>query len=438
MSIFRAYDIRGRYPSEINKEITFKIGSAFGKFIKGKRIVVGCDARESSPDLKDALMSGLFRTGKEIIDIGLSTTPMFYFAANHLDADGGVMITASHLGPEFNGLKLVESGGLSLTYDTGIGTIEKMIEKEKYEPGDYEVTKKDVKEDYLKFLINKRINIKGKIVVDTGNGMIGLVIKDVLKRIGIDYKGLYLDVDCSFPNHEANPIKEETLKDLKEVVKKEKALFGIAFDGDGDRIGIVNEMGEVVPGDFLIALIAKNILKRGPAKILYDLRSSKIVPEVITGMGGTPVKSRVGHSFISRRMKEEDIEFGGELSGHFYFKKTFYVESSILALINILELVSGTGKKLSELVKPLEKYYKSGEINFEVNNKERKLKEIERVYREKGAKIEKIDGITVEFENWWFNLRPSNTEDLIRLNLEAKTKELMEEKLEEVEKIIKA
>ena len=438
MSIFRAYDIRGRYPSEINKEIAFKIGSAFGKFIKGKRIVVGCDARESSPDLKDAIMSGLFKAEKEIIDIGLSTTPMFYFAANHLDADGGVMITASHLGPEFNGLKLVESGGLSLTYDTGIGTIEKIVEKEKYEPENYEVTKKDVKEDYLKFLINKRINIKGKIVVDTGNGMMGLVIKDVLKRIGIEYKGLYLDVDCSFPNHEANPLKEETLNELKKTVVKEKALLGIAFDGDGDRIGIVNEMGEVVPGDFLIALIAKNILKRGPAKILYDLRSSKIVPEVITGMGGTPVKSRVGHSFISRRMKEEDIEFGGELSGHFYFKKTFYVESSILALINILELVSETGEKLSELVKPLEKYYKSGEINFEVNNKERKLKEIERVYREKGAKIEKIDGITVEFENWWFNLRPSNTEDLIRLNLEAKTKELMEEKLEEVEKIIKA
>ncbi|HDI02764.1 MAG TPA: phosphomannomutase/phosphoglucomutase, partial [Candidatus Aenigmarchaeota archaeon] len=259
----------------------------------------------------------------------------------------------------------------------------------------------------------------------------------VLERLGIEYKGLYLDVDCSFPNHEANPIKEETLKDLKEAVKREGALLGIAFDGDGDRLGVVDENGSVVPGDFLIALIAKNILRKGGAKILYDLRSSKVVPEVIREMGGIPVKSRVGHSFISRKMKEEDIEFGGELSGHFYFKKTFYVESSILALINLLELISRENAKLSELVKPLKRYYKSGEVNFEVRDKEGKLKEIEEIYRERGAKIEKIDGVTVEFEDWWFNLRPSNTEDLLRLNLEAKTRELMEEKLKEVEEIIR-
>jgi len=437
MGIFRAYDIRGKYPEEINSEIVFKIGCAFGKFINGKKIVVGSDARESSPELKQALVAGLNKAGKEVIDIGFSTTPMFYFAVNHLGADGGVMVTASHLGKEYNGLKLVEKGALSLTYDSGIGEIEKMVEKETYEEVEGRATKIDVKKDYLDFLVKERMELKGKIVVDAGNGMMGLVIGEVLERLGIEYKGLYLDVDCSFPNHEANPIKEETLKDLKEAVKREGALLGIAFDGDGDRLGVVDENGSVVPGDFLIALMAKNILRKGGAKILYDLRSSKVVPEVIREMGGIPVKSRVGHSFISRKMKEEDIEFGGELSGHFYFKKTFYVESSILALINLLELISRENAKLSELVKPLKRYYKSGEVNFEVRDKEGKLKEIEEIYRERGAKIEKIDGVTVEFEDWWFNLRPSNTEDLLRLNLEAKTRELMEEKLKEVEEIIR-
>ncbi len=437
MGIFRAYDIRGKYPEEINREIVFKIGCAFGKFITGKKIVVGSDARESSPELKQALVGGLTKAGKEVIDIGFSTTPMFYFAVNHLGADGGVMVTASHLGKEYNGLKLVEKGALSLTYDSGIGEIEKMVEKETYEEVEGRATKIDVKKDYLDFLVKERMELKGKIVVDAGNGMMGLVIGEVLERLGIEYKGLYLDVDCSFPNHEANPIKEETLKDLKEAVKREGALLGIAFDGDGDRLGVVDENGSVVPGDFLIALIARNILRKGGAKILYDLRSSRVVPEVIREMGGIPVKSRVGHSFISRKMKEEDIEFGGELSGHFYFKKTFYVESSILALINLLELISRENAKLSELVKPLKKYYKSGEVNFEVRDKEGKLKEIEEIYRERGAKIEKIDGVTVEFDDWWFNLRPSNTEDVLRLNLEAKTKELMEEKLKEVEEIIR-
>jgi len=436
MSIFRAYDIRGKYPSEINEEIAFKIGSAFGKFIKGKKVVVGRDARESSPELRNAVMSGLFSVGKEIIDIDLSTTPMFYFAVNWLEADGGVMITASHLGPKFNGLKLVGKGGLSLTYDSGIGKIEKAVKEEKYMPCKYDVVKKDVKEDYLNFLLKEKINFNGKIVVDTGNGMMGLVIKDVLNRLNVEYTGLYLDVDCSFSHHEANPLKEETLLELKKVVKKEGASLGIAFDGDGDRLGVVDEKGEPIYGDFLIAIIAKNILKKGPAKILYDLRSSRVVPETIKEMGGIPIKSRVGHSYISRKMKEEDIDFGGELSGHFYFKKTFYVESSILALINILALISDSGMKISELVKPLKKYYKSGEVNFKVKDKEGKLREIESIYAEKGAKIEKLDGITVEFKDWWFNVRSSNTEDVLRLNLEADTEELMKEKLGEVEKII--
>lgn len=437
MGIFKAYDIRGKCPEEINKELAFKIGVVFGKIIEGKRIVIGSDARESSPELKDALMSGLHQTGKEIIDIGLSTTPMFYFAVNKLEGDGGIIITASHLGPEYNGLKLVREKAIPISYDTGIGEIEEMVKKEGYKPSEYSCIKKDIREDYLNFLVKNRTEFRGKIVVDTGNGMTGLVIKDVLERLGIDYRGLYFDVDCTFPNHEANPLKKETLSELRDVLKMEDAVLGVAFDGDGDRIGILDENGEFIPGDILTALIAKNILKDGPEKILYDLRSSKVVPEIIKSLGGVPIKSRVGHSFIKKSMRDEDIAFAGELSGHFYFKNFFYSECSLMALMHILEIVSESGKKLSELVKVLKKYWKTEEINFEVKNKKDKMNEIEKLYSEREAKIEKIDGVTVEFEEWWFNLRPSNTEDLLRLNLEAETKELMEEKVREVEEIIK-
>lgn len=437
MGIFKTYDIRGLYPEEINGEMAFKIGYAFGKMIRGKNIVVGSDARPSSPELKDAILAGLYEAGKGILDAGLCTTPMFYFAVNRLEGDAGVMITASHLGPEYNGMKLVEKGGISLTYESGIGEIEKLVKDVVYKKSEYSCSKVDVKNDYLKFIARGKISLGDKIAVDTGNGMMGMVVGDVLDRIGIEYVPIYFDVDMSFPNHEANPIKKETLDDLKKVVKKEGAVMGVAFDGDGDRLGVLDEKGEFVPGDILIALIAKNILKKGKQKILYDLRSSKIVPETIKEMGGIPVKSRVGHSFISRSMKEEDIFFGGELSGHFYFKESFYVESSLMAMINLLEIIASSGKKMSDLVRPLKKYSQSGEINFETSNKNSKLGQIEKIYSAKGAKIEKIDGITVEFGDWWFNVRPSNTEDLLRLNLEAETKDLMEAKVKEVEGIIK-
>jgi len=422
-AIFKAYDIRGRYPEEVNREIAFKIGSAYGKLVTGKTIVVASDARESSPEIKDAIISGLYQSGKEIIDIGLSSTPMFYFAVNHLEAEGGIIVTASHLGKEFNGFKMVREKAIPISYDTGIAKIEEMVKTGGYNPSKYSTVKKDVKEAYLDFIVQKKIKIEGKIVVDTGNGMMGQVIKEFLERLGVNYAGLYFEVDCSFPNHVANPLKEETLNDLRNKLEEEDAILGVAFDGDGDRLGILDENGELIPGDFLTAIIAKRVLKDGPKKILYDLRSSKVVPEIIEDCGGEPVKSRIGHSFIKQRMRDENIFFSGELSGHFYFKETFNVESSLTALIKILETLSETGKTMSELVKPLKKYWKTDEINFEVDDKKEKLEEIEKIYSEKGTKIEKIDGVTVEFEDWWFNLRASNTENLLRLNLEADTKE---------------
>ncbi len=435
--IFKAYDIRGKYPYEINKEIAFKIGKAFGGLIKENKIVVGMDARKSSDEIKDGILSGLYQTGKEIIDIGFSTTPMFYFAVNKLKADGGIMITASHLGAEFNGIKAVRKNAVPLVYDTGISKIEEGVKEMDYKYADYSVNKIDIKEDFVQFMASKKINYNGKIVVDPGNGMVGLFIKDFLEKMNINYETIYSEVDCTFPNHEANPIKESNLQKLKEFVLKQKADFGVAFDGDGDRIGFVDEKGNFVTSEIILSIIAKNVLKKEKGKILYNLTVSKIVPETILKFGGVPIKSRVGHSFIQKRMREEDVIFGGESSGHFYFKDCFYAESTLKALVNLLEVLSNSGKKLSEVVKPFKKYYKIIETNYEVKDKEGKISEIEKYYSKTDAKIEKIDGMTVEFENWWFNLRPSNTEDLLRLNLEGKTKEIMEDKLKEVESLIK-
>ncbi len=438
MGIFKAYDIRGKYPEEINKEIAFKIGSAYGKLIVGKKIIVGSDARDSSIELKEALIAGLCKSGKKVIHIDLCTTPMLYFAVNHLEGDGGIMVTASHLGAGFNGMKMTREKSIPISHDTGIIDIEKMVQTEEYDPSDFSCESVDVKEDYLDFIVNKKISLRGKIVVDTGNGMVGLVIKEFLERLGVDYNLLYGDIDMNFPNHVANPIKTETLNDLCIAVKKEGALLGIAFDGDGDRMGLVDENGKIIPGDIIGALIALKILKNGPEKILYCIRSSKILQDVIKDNNGTPIKSRVGHSFIKEVMRREDVAFALENSGHFYFRETYYVESSLRAVMKILEMVSETGKNLSELVKPLQKYFKTDEINFRVEDKKGKMAEIEKIYTEKGAEIEKIDGVTVEFNDWWFNLRSSNTENLLRLNLEADTKELMEEKTKEVEEIIKS
>lgn len=439
MKIFRAYDIRGKYPKEINEKIAFKIGSAFGKFIKGDKIVIGRDARESSPSLRDSLVSGLCSSGKKVLDIGLSTTPMCYFAINELGENGGIMITASHNPAEYNGFKLEREKATSLSYETGIKEIEEMVKKEKYEKTKPKAEKIDIKKKYIDLLLKNieknKINIDGKVVVDTGNGMSGLILDNVLKKLDVDYIPLYFDVDCSFPNHQADPLVEKNLKDLKKTMKEKNAILGIAFDGDGDRVIFVDENKKTIAGDFITALISKDILKKNKEKIVYDLRSSKVVPEKIKEWGGIPIKSRIGHSYIKQKMREEDIVFGGEVSGHYYFRKFFYSESSIFAVGKILKLISND-KKISKLTKPFKKYYRSGEINFKVKNKKEKIKEAEDFFSRKGGKISKLDGITLEFGNWWFNLRPSNTEDLLRLNLEAKSKKLLEEKLKEMKEVI--
>ena len=448
-NIFRAYDIRGIYPQEINEAVVYKVGKALFKLLKPKKIVVGRDARLSSPALRDALVKGLTESGINVVDIGLSTTPMLYFGVNFLNADGGVEISASHNPGEYNGLKIVRERAIPISGETGIGQIRDLLldstslaQKSKSQG---RLILKDIKKEYINFLtkeVKAPLTLPGKIVVDAGNGMAGLLLDDILKKLNMQYFPLYFEPDCTFPHHEANPLKEETLQDLKGKMREIGANLGVAFDGDGDRVAFLDEKGKVVSASYLTALIARQILKeKGPGTILYDLRLSRIVPEVVKEWGGKALKIRVGHSFIKQKMQEVKALFAGELSGHFYFPFQFpqgisYFESGIFAMIKIFEIISREEKPLSELILPFQRYYHSGEINFELKNKEEALKKLAEIYKD--AKLSYLDGLTVEYSDWWFNLRPSNTEPLLRLNLEAKTKDLMEAKLEEIKKAIKS
>lgn len=451
--IFKAYDIRGTYPEQINKEFAFLFGRAYLDFIKelsskeNPKIIIGRDTRPSSPEIFNGLVSGINREGGEVISVGQSSTPMLYFATNFLSGDGGLMITASHNPAGYNGLKVVREKAIPIGGESGFEQIkEKAVEfknsnleiKERLE-----FQKREIYSDYISFLTkDQKVNFGGKVVVDPGNGMQGLILKEVLNKLEVDYCPLYFEPDCTFPNHESNPLKEETLHDLKETMKEKGASLGIAFDGDGDRVAFVDEKRNTIGGDFITALLSKKRLeKKESGSIVYDLRSSKIVPEVIKENGGTPIKSRVGHSFIKVTMRENNSIFAGELSSHFYYPFEFnngvaYFESSTRAMIEVLETLSKTEKNLSEIIAPFRKYFQSGEINFEVEDKEETIKRIAEEYPK--GEISRLDGLTVEFDKWWFNLRPSNTEPLLRLNLEADTEQLMKEKIEEIKSLVQS
>jgi len=441
--IFRAYDIRGNYPLTINEDWAYLIGRAFVKFLKKPRpnIVVGRDNRLSSLALFKGLTKGLTFQGANVIDIGLSITPMLYWACAHYNFDGGIMITASHLGKEFNGFKLVREKNIPISEKTGLKEIKifttkpgnKLISK----PG--KITKKEVLKDYLEFSF-KKFNLKSfrkiKIVIDTANAVSGILIPELKKLFPFQIYSLFGKLDGNFPNHAPDPLIKENLIFLQEKVKIKKANLGVAFDGDGDRIVFVDEKGEVIPGDLITALLASLVLKENKgAKILFDIRSSKIVQEVIKENGGHPVVWKIGHSFIKEKMRKENIFFAGEFSGHYYTKENYFSEAPLFVLLKILEAISQTKKELSELIKPFRKYFHSGEINFKVKEKERVLELLERKYKK--GKVLKIDGLRIDFKDWWFLARPSKTEDLLRLVIETKTKELMEKRKEELISLIK-
>ncbi|MFP4056531.1 MAG: universal stress protein [Candidatus Brocadiia bacterium] len=429
MSIFKAYDIRGLYPDELDEELARRIGAAAGRFFEGQSVVVGRDMRRSGPALAQVIIEGLTRVGMDVVDIGAVTTPMVTFAVANYGYDGGIMVTASHNPAKYNGIKLTAKGAEPVSYETGINEIERMATSdepipEAESPGS--VSEKDVLGDYLDHLLGAATGIQGlKLVIDAGNGMAGMLMPPLFEKIDVEVVPLYFDLDGTFPHHEANPLKAENTADLRAKVVEEKADLGIAFDGDADRVAFVDEKGQAVPCDMITALIAREVLKDHPgAKILYDLRSSWAVSEEIEACGGEPVITRVGHSFIKRLMREEDAAFGGELSGHYYFRDNFYADSGAFALLKVLSLLCREGKPLSELIQPLQRYFASGEINSEVEDKEAHIEELAHVYA--CGKTFRLDGLTAEFHDWWFNVRPSNTEPVLRLVVEAKTQERLD------------
>jgi len=446
--IFRAYDIRGIWPEELDEKIAYRIARAFVCFLRENNkkkvldIAVGRDNRLSSPSLSQNFIEGIIDSGCNVIDIGLSTTPMLYFSVAHYGFDGGVEVSASHNPPEYNGFKLVREESRPISKITGIERIKELVlANTSFLPNKKKgnVIKKNVLDDYSKFVF-EGIQIKKikplRIVVDTANGVVGIVIPQIFKKLPVQLYHLFPELDGRFPNHLPNPLVEENLEDIKQTVRKKKADLGVAFDGDGDRIIFVDEKGEVVPPDLIGVLVAESILRQYPGqKIMYDIRSSNIVKEKIKEAGGVAIMSRVGHSFIKERMRKENIVFAQEFSGHYYFKDRYFAESPFFVLFKILERLSESKKKFSDIIKEYKKYYHSGEINFEVADKEKKIKELEKKFS-KGKKTY-LDGLRVDFKDWWFNVRPSNTEPLLRLVIEAKTKEVLEKKKKEISALIK-
>jgi phosphomannomutase len=421
--MFKAYDIRGicpAEPEELTEEVAEKIGLAAGRLIPGRTIVVGRDMRLSGPALAAALIRGLTRAGKDVVDIGQVTSPMVTFAVARFGYDGGVMTTASHKGAEYNGFKLCGKGAEPISKQTGVDKIEKWVTTadlpEAPEPGS--VTDRDVLPEDLDHVLSAAGPISGiKLVVDAGNGMAGYLMPPLFERIDAELVPLYFEIDGSFPNHEANPLEPENLVDLQKKVVEVGADLGVAFDGDADRLGFVDGKGNAVSCDIVTALIAREVLANEPgAAILYDLRSSWAVRKEIEAHGGVPVETAVGHSLIKAKMREHDAAFGGELSGHYYFRENFYCDSGAFILLKVLSLVCRERKPFSQLVAPLLRYYHSGEINSDVEDKEGKVKEIERAYV--SGKVSHLDGLKVEFDDWWFNVRPSNTEEKLRLVVE--------------------
>ena len=440
--IFKAYDIRGIYGRDLTEETAYKIGRAYITFTGAKKVVVARDIRPHSEPLFEALSRGIREQGADVIDIGHGSTPMSYYANGLLGADGSVMITASHNPAPWNGFKLCRAKAEPISGATGIMDIERIIEEERFAPKAEipgTVTQYDILPEYTKHVqAFARLAKPVKIAIDFANGM-GIWENRTLEGVaGLCFDGLFEDPDGSFPNHEANPLNAETLEELQKMVRAGDYAFGVAYDGDADRAGFIDEKGDIIPMDMTTALIAQDVLSFEKGVVFYDLRSSQVVKEVIEAAGGTPMMSRVGHAFIKQQMRENGALFAGELSGHYYFKENYTAESSSMAILALVNIVSRSDKPLSELVAPLRKYWQSGEINSEVECDPRSiLAKLKDMFSGGEGRVFELDGVSVEFADWWFNVRCSNTEPLVRLNLEAKTKALMEEKRDEILAVIR-
>jgi phosphomannomutase len=440
-TIFKAYDIRGTYPDQLNGEIAYKVGRALVEYLKPKNVVVGKDMRLSSPKLFESLTRGIMEGGANVIDIGLVSTDGLYFAVGRYGYDAGVMITASHNPPEYNGFKMCRKNAEPLSGESGIDQIRKLILKNDLSIPQKtgKIEKLDVDHEYVQHLlsfVNENKIKPFKIVIDAGNGMAGKIVPQLFSHLPCKVIPMFFELDGSFPHHLASPIEPQNIAPLREKVLEEKANLGAAFDGDADRMFLVDENANPLGGDMITALVAKSLLrKENEATILYNLICSKAVPQVIEREGGKAIRTRVGHALIKPLMKKYNAIFGGEHSGHFYFRKNFFADSGLIALLVCLELISEENQPLSTLVKSIDPYFRSGEINSRVEDIPRKLKDIEKHYP--GGKIDHLDGLTIDFGDWWFNIRPSNTEPLLRLNIEANNQSTLEQKKEELLSLIR-
>jgi phosphomannomutase len=441
-AIFKAYDIRGVYPDPLNEDAAERIGRAFAGWVKAERILIGRDCRLSSPSLSDAFVDGVTRSGVGVVDLGLSTTDMVYFASGRLSMPG-TMFTASHNPAEYNGIKLCRSGAAPVGEESGLREIRSLAESggdvgsPAVSPGTVE--QRDMTQEYLEHLLTfadvERL-APLTVAADAANGMAGLVVPALFERLPLKLVPLYMELDGTFPNHPADPIEPENQRDLQAAVREHGADLGLAFDGDADRVFLVDEHAEGVSGSLVTALVAKGMLERYPgATILHNLICSWVVPETIREYGGVPVRTRVGHSFIKQIMAETGAVFGGEHSGHYYFRDHYNADSGLVATMVVLDQMSKAGKPLSELLQPFRRYFASGEINSTVTDQQAAMAAVAAAYRH--GRVDHLDGLTVQFDDWWFNLRPSNTEPLLRLNAEARTPELLQEKTREVLEIVR-
>ncbi len=433
MAIFKAYDIRGVYPRELDASHAHRIGRATARFIGAKALVVGRDARTSSPELLDALLRGINDEGVDVIDIGLVATPMVYFAVDHLDAGGGIMITASHNPGQYNGFKICREHAIPIGEASGLREIEALATAAADDPTRLprgSVGSLDVCAGYVEHALSAGTERRRmRVAIDCGNGMAAVGLEPLLAQLDLEVERLYFEPDCTFPNHEADPLKIENLREVSEAVRRSKSDFGVAFDGDADRAVFVDDTGEPIPSDLMTGLLARRQLARTPGgRVLYDLRSSRVTAEEIAAAGGVPEMCRVGHSFVKARMREAGAIFAGELSGHFYFRfsETLIADDGVAAFVALLDVLAVEAQPLSQLIAPLRRYSASGEINRRVDDISKLLGEIEAEHT--GAEISHLDGLLVRYPDWWFNLRASNTEPVLRLNIEANTESEMCEK----------
>jgi phosphomannomutase len=444
-SVFKAYDVRGIYPTELDEDGAYRVGRAYAEHFEPRTVAVGRDMRVSAPAMYAAVVDGIADAGADVVELGLVGTEMLYHAVSELSLDGGICVTASHNPKEYTGMKIVRRGALPVGGDSGLAEIRARAET-RFGPSAQRGSVRD--EDVWVSFVSKVLSFIDleaigplRVVVDAANGMAGAMLPPVLERLPqLDVVRCYFEPDGSFPNHEPNPLLAENREFIVAKVTEEQADLGVAYDGDADRCFFVDDTGAFVPGDFVTALLAESVLTKSPGeKVIYDVRASWAVPETIERAGGTPLVNRVGHAFIKQRMRAEDAVFAGEVSAHYYFRDFSQADTGVVPFLIMLELISRSGSTFSELLRPYrEQFFLTGEINTPVADVPLKLQELKERYTAEGGRVSHLDGISIDFDDWHFNVRPSNTEPLLRLNLEALSQARMIEKRDEVLGVIRA